>query len=185
MPTRRSKGDGGLHWDENRKRWIATASLSYDPAGKRIVKRGSGQTKTEAKNELKEIIRDYEDVPTIAPTNYTVDDAIRDWSEYGLSGRDDGTVATNTFLCESTQRRHALLGSRAPTGAPVEDPDLRSGAHVEGLNDKFGAPVVGFRGYLADARIPHFTGGPHPQSLRHGFAVANLRRWAAHGADWR
>jgi integrase len=40
-----------------------------------------------------------------------------------------------------------------------------------------------FRGYLADAAIPHFTGGPHPHSLRHGFAVANLRRWAADGAD--
>ena len=40
-----------------------------------------------------------------------------------------------------------------------------------------------FRGYLANAGIPHFTGGPHPHSLRHGFAVANLRRWAAQGAD--
>ena len=40
-----------------------------------------------------------------------------------------------------------------------------------------------FRGYLADAGIPHFAGGPHPHSLRHGFAVANLRRWAASGAD--
>ena len=40
-----------------------------------------------------------------------------------------------------------------------------------------------FRGYLADAGIPHFAGGPHPHSLRHGFAVANLRRWAAAGAD--
>jgi integrase/recombinase XerD len=42
---------------------------------------------------------------------------------------------------------------------------------------------VRFRGYLADAGIPHFTGGPHPHSMRHGFAVANLRRWAAEGAD--
>ena len=40
-----------------------------------------------------------------------------------------------------------------------------------------------FRGYLADAGIPHFIGGPHPHSLRHGFAVANLRRWATAGAD--
>jgi integrase/recombinase XerD len=40
-----------------------------------------------------------------------------------------------------------------------------------------------FRGYLADAGIPHFPGGPHPHSLRHGFAVANLRRWAADGQD--
>ena len=33
-----------------------------------------------------------------------------------------------------------------------------------------------FRGYLADAGIPHFTGGPHPHSLRHGFAVSELER---------
>jgi integrase len=52
-----------------------------------------------------------------------------------------------------------------------------------------GAPInqstvyLRFRGYLADAGIPHFVGGPHPHSLRHGFAVANLRRWAADNAD--
>jgi integrase len=41
-----------------------------------------------------------------------------------------------------------------------------------------------FRRYLADADIPHFApGGPHIHSLRHGFAVANLRRWAAEGSD--
>jgi integrase len=40
-----------------------------------------------------------------------------------------------------------------------------------------------FRGYLAGAGIPHFIGGPHPHSLRHGFAVANLRRWAQGGSD--
>jgi integrase/recombinase XerD len=42
-----------------------------------------------------------------------------------------------------------------------------------------------FRHYLADADIPHFPGGPHIHSLRHGFAVQNLRRWAADGADLR
>jgi integrase len=39
------------------------------------------------------------------------------------------------------------------------------------------------RRYLADADIPHFPGGPHIHSLRHGFAVQNLRRWARGGAD--
>jgi integrase/recombinase XerD len=39
------------------------------------------------------------------------------------------------------------------------------------------------RRYLADADIPHFAGGPHIHSLRHGFAVTNLRRWAADGSD--
>ena len=41
-----------------------------------------------------------------------------------------------------------------------------------------------FRRYLADADIPHFApGGPHIHSLRHGFTVQNLRRWAAEGSD--
>jgi integrase len=41
-----------------------------------------------------------------------------------------------------------------------------------------------FRRYLADADIPHFApGGPHIHSLRHGFAVTNLRRRAADGTD--
>jgi len=40
-----------------------------------------------------------------------------------------------------------------------------------------------FRRYLADADIPHFPGGPHIHSLRHGFAVQNLRRWATGGTD--
>jgi integrase len=39
------------------------------------------------------------------------------------------------------------------------------------------------RRYLADADIPHFPGGPHIHSLRHGFAVTNLRRWATSGTD--
>jgi integrase/recombinase XerD len=41
-----------------------------------------------------------------------------------------------------------------------------------------------FRRYLTDADIPHFApGGPHIHSLRHGFAVQNLRHWAADGSD--
>jgi integrase/recombinase XerD len=39
------------------------------------------------------------------------------------------------------------------------------------------------RRYLADADIPHFPGGPHIHSLRHAFAIQNLRRWAADGSD--
>ena len=30
MTKRRSRGDGGLHWNSERQRWIATASLGYD-----------------------------------------------------------------------------------------------------------------------------------------------------------
>ncbi|MGW8784387.1 site-specific integrase [Streptomyces sp. NPDC055796] len=100
MTARRSRGDGGLHWDEKRQRWIATAHLGFDASGKRIVRRGSGKTKTEAKNRLKEVLRDHEDGLAIAPTNYTVENAVNDWLMYGLAGRDAGTVGTYTSLSQ-------------------------------------------------------------------------------------
>ncbi|MFE2479814.1 tyrosine-type recombinase/integrase [Streptomyces sp. NPDC059389] len=100
MTARRSRGDGGLHWDEKRQRWIATAHLGFDASGKRIVRRGSGKTKTEAKSRLKEVLRDHEDDLAIAPTNYSVENAVNDWLMYGLAGRDAGTAGTYTSLSQ-------------------------------------------------------------------------------------
>ncbi|OEJ25816.1 integrase [Streptomyces agglomeratus] len=121
MTMRRSRGDGGLHWDERRQRWIATANLGFDPSGKRIVRRGSGKTKTEAKNKLKEVLRDYEDGLAIAPTNYTVADAVNDWLAYGLAGRDARTVENCTYL----SHKHVIpaLGARKLRDLSAEDVD--------------------------------------------------------------
>jgi hypothetical protein len=55
MPARRSRGDGGLYWSEARQRWIAEVTVGWSPAGKRIYRRGSGRTKTEAKAKLKDM----------------------------------------------------------------------------------------------------------------------------------
>ncbi|WP_309049176.1 site-specific integrase [Streptomyces sp.] len=121
MAKRRSRGDGGLHWDEKRQRWIATANLGFDPSGKRIVKRGSGKTKTEAKNKLKEVLRDHEDGLAIAPTGYTVADAVNDWLAYGLAGRDQRTVEN----CTNLSRKHVIpgLGARKLRDLSAEDVD--------------------------------------------------------------
>jgi integrase len=83
-----------------------------------------------------------------------------------------------------TRRLAATVDSYIAAAHPVPEPD----AHVF-YSRAPGSPInqasvyVRFRSYLADAGIPHFTGGPHPHSLRHGFAVANLRRWAEAGTD--
>jgi hypothetical protein len=55
--TRRPKGDGGLSWEAARERWVASATIGYDGRGKRIVRRGRGRTKTEAKNKLRQLLR--------------------------------------------------------------------------------------------------------------------------------
>lgn len=121
MTKRRSRGDGGLHWDAKRQRWIATASLGYTPDGKRIVKRGSGKTKTEAKAKLKEVLRDYEDGLAIAPGDYTVERAVNDWLTYTLSQRDKATYEAGVTLC----RVHVIpaLGKRKLRDLSAQDVD--------------------------------------------------------------
>ncbi|WP_326564250.1 site-specific integrase [Micromonospora peucetia] len=101
MTTRRARGEGGLHWDEARQRWIATITVGYTPAGKRIVRKGSGKTKTEARTKLREKIRDYEDGLALVQDGHTVADALTDWLAYGLSSQSESTKANYTTLVRS------------------------------------------------------------------------------------
>jgi integrase len=121
MPARRSRGDGGLSWDDNRQRWIASVTVGYTPAGKRIVKRGSGRTKTEAQRKLRQIIRDYEDGQVANGNGYTVAQAVSDWLRFGLSGRDQGTIAKCTILANT----HVIpeLGARKLHDLSADDLD--------------------------------------------------------------
>ncbi|OEV31531.1 integrase [Streptomyces nanshensis] len=134
MTARRSRGDGGLHWDAKRQRWIASVTLGYDGRGKRIVKKGSGRNKTEAKAKLKEVLRDFDDGLAIAPTNYTVRNAVDDWLQFGLAGKDPGTVDNYRSLCEN----HVLaeLGERKLRDLSAEDVDKWLAAKAEVLSTR-------------------------------------------------
>jgi hypothetical protein len=105
MTKRRSRGDGGLHWDETRQRWIASVTVGYTPAGKRIVRKASGKTKTEAHAALRAKTREYEDGLCLAQTGYIVAQAVEDWLTYGLNGRSARTVDKNRYLC-----KHIIAG---------------------------------------------------------------------------
>ena len=47
--------------------------MGYTPAGKRIVGKAGGTTKTDAKKKLAGLIRDYEDGLAVASGAYTVE----------------------------------------------------------------------------------------------------------------
>jgi integrase len=116
---RRGRGEGGLHWDGNRQRWIATVSIGYDAQGKRITRKASGKTKTEAKDKLKELVRDHDDGLSAPAGNYTVADAVNHWLAYGLSGRNPQTVSMYRTYAET----HIIpaLGKRKLRQLTVED----------------------------------------------------------------
>jgi integrase len=121
MTSRRSRGDGGLTWSEARQRWIGAVTVGYTPDGKRIFRRASGRTKTEAKNKLKELIRDYEDGITAASDSYTVRQAVEDWLAYGLAGRAASTLENRRIL--ATTHIVSPLGSRKLRELSAEDVD--------------------------------------------------------------
>lgn len=103
MTARRSRGDGGLRWDKARARWIAEVTIGYTPAGKRIVRKGSGRTKTAAKEKLKAILRDHDDGVTLASgKGYTVAHAVGDWlASYAGCGRAANTIRTARVLIKN------------------------------------------------------------------------------------
>jgi integrase len=123
VTKRRSRGDGGLRWDKTRERWIAEVTIGYTPAGKRIVRKGSGKTKTAAKEKLKEILRDHEDGLSLATGNgYAVAHALNDWlTNYELSGHDANTIRTVRGLAD----KHIVpdLGARKLVDLSADDVD--------------------------------------------------------------
>jgi len=121
MSGRRARGDGGLHWDEKRQRWIASTTIGYDGRGKRMVKRASGRTRTEARDKLRALMRDHADGLVMSGRGVTVEWAVRDWLTFGLVNRSAKTVELNRYLCETHLIPH--LGARqlrALTAAQVE-----------------------------------------------------------------
>ncbi|RSD20101.1 site-specific integrase [Amycolatopsis eburnea] len=101
MATRRSRGDGGLYWSEPRQRWIAELTVGYRPNGKRIVRKASGKTKTEAKAALDRLVERRKEGTATAVGGFTVEKAVRDWLRHGLNGRSASTVEKLTILAET------------------------------------------------------------------------------------
>lgn len=133
-PKRRSRGDGGLHWDKSRRRWIASVTVGYTPQGKRIVRKGSGRTKTAAKEALRKVLRDHEDGLPSEPAKYTVGEAVEYWLQHGLSGRSERTVEMNRTFAEN----HVIpaLGARKLRDLSAEDVDNWLKAKSEELSTR-------------------------------------------------
>ncbi|MGH3818901.1 MAG: site-specific integrase, partial [Pseudonocardiaceae bacterium] len=88
-----------------------------------MVRKGSGKTKTAAKEKLKEILRDHEDGVTLAAGNgCTVAHAVHDWlANYELSGHDTNTIRTVRCLVD----KHIVpdLGARKLVDLSADDVD--------------------------------------------------------------
>ncbi|GAB3917574.1 site-specific integrase [Microlunatus endophyticus] len=109
--TKREQGAGSLFWNEARKRWIVSVTVGYDGSGRRIARRASARTRTEAKAKLRELIQARDAGTAIQATKaYTVGDAVKDWLDYGLG--DVGPSTANKYRSLASRHITPLLGKR-------------------------------------------------------------------------
>ncbi|MFC8257455.1 tyrosine recombinase XerC [Streptomyces sp. NPDC057291] len=95
-----ANGEDSIYWDKSRNRFVGAVSLGYTPAGKRNRAKVSGKTKTEVRRKLRDLKKDLGDgVKTSA--SYTVAQAVNDWLDKGLKGREETSIGTYRTLAET------------------------------------------------------------------------------------
>ncbi|MFJ6788842.1 site-specific integrase [Streptomyces angustmyceticus] len=95
-PARRAgHGEDTIYWDAAKNRYVGAVSLGYAPNGKRRRPKVYGKTKTEVRQKIRDLKKEVQS-GVRAPANYTVADAVNDWLDRGLKGRDEkGTIGKN------------------------------------------------------------------------------------------
>ena len=121
MATRRSRGDGGLSWDETRQRWVASLTVGYTPAGRRIVNAAAAGQRLRRSASSGRSSATTKTARSLAGHGYTVAQAVRDWLQFGLPGRDEDTIAKCTILANT----HVIpaLGARKLRELSADDVD--------------------------------------------------------------
>ncbi|MFF7980213.1 tyrosine recombinase XerC [Streptomyces sp. NPDC007901] len=96
--TRAGHGADTIYWDPAKKSYVGAVSLGYAPNGKRRRPKVYGKTKTEVRQKIRDLKKEMQ-TGVKAPVNYTVADAVNDWLERGLKGRDEkGTIGKNRSM---------------------------------------------------------------------------------------
>lgn len=97
---RAGHGADTIYWDPTKKSYVGAVSLGYAPNGKRRRPKVYGKTKTEVRQKIRDLKKEVQ-TGVKAPANYTVADAVHDWLERGLKGRDEkGTIGKNRSMAD-------------------------------------------------------------------------------------
>ncbi|WAP56947.1 site-specific integrase [Streptomyces sp. S465] len=96
---RAGHGEDTIYWDAAKNRYVGAVSLGYAPNGKRRRPKVHGKTKTEVRAKIRDLKNEVR-TGIKSPANYTVTDAVNDWLERGLKGRDEQTVSKNRSLAD-------------------------------------------------------------------------------------
>ncbi|MET8164178.1 site-specific integrase [Streptomyces sp. NPDC005329] len=118
--TRAGHGEDTIYWDPAKNRFVGAVSLGYAPNGKRRRPKVYGKTKTEVRQKIRDLKKEVQ-TGVKSPVNYTVADAVNDWLERGLKGRDEQTVSKNRSM--ANKHLVPLLGKAKLKDLSADDVD--------------------------------------------------------------
>ncbi|WP_432249973.1 site-specific integrase [Streptomyces sanyensis] len=95
-----ANGEDSIYWDKSKNRFVGAVSLGFTPAGKRNRPKVSGKTKAEVRRKLRELKREL-DSGIKSSATYTVTQAVNDWLEKGLKGREKSSIDTYRSLAQT------------------------------------------------------------------------------------
>lgn len=104
---RAGHGEDSIYWDESKQRYVGAISRGFTPSGRRRRHKVSGKTTTEVRRKLR-ILRRELDAGVHVSANYRVGQAVDDWLERGLNGRDEKTVELYRVL--AAKHIHPQIG---------------------------------------------------------------------------
>ncbi|MER5820153.1 tyrosine-type recombinase/integrase [Streptomyces californicus] len=133
-PTRRAgHGEDTIYWDQAKNRYVGAVSLGYAPNGKRLRPKVYGKTKMEVREKIRDLKKEVA-AGVRTPANYTVENAVNDWLERGLKGRDAQTVAKNRTLAD----KHLIpfVGKAKLKDLSADDVDDWLNSRVEALSTR-------------------------------------------------
>ncbi|MEV7451965.1 tyrosine-type recombinase/integrase [Streptomyces nigra] len=118
--TRAGHGEDTIYWDAAKKRYVGAVSLGYAPNGKRRRPKVYGKTKTEVRQKIRDLKKEVQ-TGVKSPVNYTVADAVNDWLERGLKGREELTLRKNRSM--ANKHLVPLLGKAKLKDLSADDVD--------------------------------------------------------------
>ncbi|TQJ54688.1 tyrosine-type recombinase/integrase [Streptomyces sp. SLBN-115] len=118
--TRAGHGEDTIYWDPAKNRFVGAVSLGYAPNGKRRRPKVYGKTKTEVRQKIRDLKKEVQ-TGVKSPVNYTVADAVNDWLERGLKGRDEQTLSKNRSM--ANKHLIPLLGKAKLKDLSADDVD--------------------------------------------------------------
>jgi hypothetical protein len=86
----RGHGEDAIYFAADENRYIGAVSLDFGPDGRRLRRKVSGKTKQEVRGKLKAIYAELN--VGLSSAGHTVQTAVEDWPQHGLSDRSARTI---------------------------------------------------------------------------------------------